>query len=499
VRIATLVGMPRHELPPARRRIVGSTCPAGARSQSRTGRAGLGFVLVAALALSACGSQEPSSEGSTAPGPASAAASDGASAANPSESSARAVDGAAGERSAELLPDEQTRAAAKDAVSEMTLEEKAGQVLLATWSGADPASVDAQITQIEDLHLGGVIVMGANVPTAAGQGTTEQDGAGGGASDVDVEAMRSQNERVGAALSPEERSWPGIIGVDQEGGSVARLAEPLTVWPSAQTVGAADDPELTREAAAGMGAELAGLGFTMDFAPVADVTSPDDAVVQDRAYSDDPEIVSEQTVAAMSGLSDAGLISSPKHFPGHGSVSTDSHVGLPVQQTPVETLKDEDWAPFRAAVDAGAPTIMMGHIAVSDWTDQVPATLEPKAYQALREDLGFQGAVVTDALDMGALKDVVGPGRPVDTGVSTPAGAALQAGADLLVMPEDEAAAHADIVQAVESGAIPQQRLDEAATRVVAMQMSYDQHRDSAPVQPAEPGSHQELVARFDG
>ncbi|WP_271403335.1 glycoside hydrolase family 3 N-terminal domain-containing protein [Kocuria palustris] len=486
--------MPRHELPPARRRIVGSTCPAAARSQSRTGRAGLGLVLAGGLVLSACGSQQAPSEGTTT----SSAASDGASAAGTSESSARS-DYGSGEQAAGVLSDEQTRAAAEEAVSEMTLEEKAGQVLLATWSGADPASVDAQISQIGDLHLGGVIIMGANVPTAEGQGTTEEAGAGGGASNVDVEAMRSQNDRVGAALSPEERSWSGIIGVDQEGGSVARLAEPLTVWPSAQTVGAADDPELTREAAAGMGAELAGLGFTMDFAPVADVTSPDDAVVQDRAYSDDPQIVSEQTVAAMSGLSDAGLISSPKHFPGHGSVSTDSHVGLPVQQTPVDTLKDEDWAPFRAAVDAGAPTIMMGHIAVSDWNDQVPATLEPKAYQALREDLGFQGAVVTDALDMGALKDVVGPGRPVDSGVTTPAGAALQAGADLLVMPEDEAAAHADIVQAVESGAIPQQRLDEAAIRVVAMQMSYDQTQGSAQVEPAEPGSHQELAARFDG
>ena len=118
----------------------------------------------------------------------------------------------------------------------------------------------------------------------------------------------------------------------------------------------------------------------------------EDAVVQDRAYSDDPAVVSEQAVAAMSGLSDAGLISSPKHFPGHGSVSTDSHVALPVQQTPLETLKDEDWAPFQAAVDAGAPTIMMGHIAVSDWNDQVPATLEPKAYRALRDDLGFHGS-----------------------------------------------------------------------------------------------------------
>ncbi|GLU85795.1 hypothetical protein Kosp01_05410 [Kocuria sp. NBRC 114282] len=486
--------MPRHELPPVDRRTPALPDSVAVRVRFRTRRAGLGLVLAGGLALSACGSQQAPSEGTTASG----AASDGASAASPSESSARSEAGS-GEQAAGVLPDERTRAAAEEAVSEMTIEEKAGQVLLATWSGADPASVDAQISQIEDLHLGGVIVMGANVPTADGQGITEEAGAGGGASNVDVGAMRSQNDRVGAALSPGERSWSGIIGVDQEGGSVARLAEPLTVWPSAQTVGAADDPELTREAAAGMGAELAGLGFTMDFAPVADVTSPDDAVVQDRAYSDDPEIVSEQTVAAMSGLSDAGLISSPKHFPGHGSVSTDSHVGLPVQQTPVETLKDEDWAPFRAAVDAGAPTIMMGHIAVSDWTDQVPATLEPKAYQALREDLGFQGAVVTDALDMGALKDVVGPGRPVDSGVTTPAGAALQAGADLLVMPEDEAAAHADIVQAVESGAIPQQRLDDAAARVVAMQMSYDQAQESTPVEPAEPGSHQELAARFGG
>lgn len=494
MRIATLVGMPRHELPPVDRRTPALPDSVAVRARFRTRRAGLGLVLAGGLALSACGSQQAPSEGTTASG----AASDGASAASPSESSARSEAGS-GQQAAGLLPDEQTRAAAEEAVSEMTLEEKAGQVLLATWSGADPASVDAQISQIEDLHLGGVIVMGANVPTAYGQGITEEAGAGGGASDVDVEAMRSQNERVGAALSPAERSWSGIIAVDQEGGSVARLGEPLTVWPAAQTVGAADDPGLTRQAAAGMGAELAGLGFTMDHAPVADVTTPSDAVIRDRAYSDDPEVVSEQAVAAVGGLTDAGMISSPKHFPGHGSVSTDSHVGLPVQEASLETLAESEWLPFQAVIDAGAPSIMMGHIAVSQWSAEVPASLEPKAYETLREDLGFQGAVVTDALDMGALKDVVGPGRPVDTGVSTPAGAALQAGADLLVMPEDEAAAHADIVQAVESGAIPQQRLDEAATRVVAMQMSYDQHRDSAPVEPAEPGSHRELAARFEG
>ncbi len=398
-----------------------------------------------------------------------------------------------------MLPDEQTRAEAERAVSGMSVEEKAGQVLVATWDGADPAAVDAQVEQIDELHLGGVIVMGSNIPTATGQGTTQEAGAGGGASDVDVEAMRSQNERMSEALADDERSWPGIISVDQEGGTVTRLGAPLTVWPAAQAIGAADDPELTREASAALGSELAGLGFTMDHAPVADVTTPGDAVIRDRAYSDDPAEVGEHAAAAVLGLSDAGVVSSPKHFPGHGSVTTDSHVGLPVQETEPEQLAEVDWAPFRDVVDAGAPSIMMGHIAVSAWDAEVPATLEPQAYEALREDLGFEGAAVTDALNMGAVTDAVGPGRPVDRGVGTPAGAALQAGADLLLMPEDEEAAHRDIVQAVESGAIPQQRLDEAAARVVAMQMAGAAQAESAPVEPSDLGAHRELASRFEG
>lgn len=484
--------MPRHD-PPA---VPGP--PAHPVSPARR-RAGLGIVLAGALALSACGGDPRSAAGASSDDTAqesSAAPSAGGSA------SARAgespSDGSSGDQDRAAAPDERTRAAAEEAVSQMTLQEKAGQVLVATWDGADPGSVDAQIQQIDDLHLGGVIVMGSNIPTATGQGITEEAGAGGGATGIDVEAMRSQNDRVADALG-EDRDWSGIISVDQEGGPVTRLAEPLTVWPSAAVIGAAGDVAATREAAAGMGSELAGLGFTMDHAPVADVTTPGDAVIRDRAYGDDPGEVGEHVAAAVQGLSDAGIASSPKHFPGHGSVTTDSHVGLPVQETGVERLADVDWTPFQAAVDAGAPAIMMGHIAVSDWDAAVPATLEPRAYRALREDLGFQGVAVTDALNMGAVTDVVGPGRAVDTGVSTPAGAALQAGADLLLMPEDEAAAHADIVQAVESGAIPQDRLDEAAARVVAMQMAHDQVVGSAPVAPSEPGSHRDLAARFGG
>lgn len=464
-----------------------------------------GAALTAAIGLSGClQAQGPAPAASSGPpsgsasGPASEAsggsAEPGTAAPSPGAGDAAPVQGGSG-----TLPDQATRTEAEQAVAGMSVEEKAGQVLVATWDGADPGAVDAQIEQIDDLHLGGVIVMGSNVPTATGQGTTEQAGAEGGAQGVDVEAMAGQNRRVGEALAGDDRAWPGIISVDQEGGPVARLGAPLTQWPAASAIGAAGDPVLTREAASGLASELAGLGFTMDHAPVADVTTPGDAVILERAYGDDPEAVAEQVTAAVGGFQDAGLISSPKHFPGHGSVTTDSHVGLPVQQKTPEQLAETDWKPFRAAAEAGAPSIMMGHIAVDAWDPEVPATLEPQAYQALREDVGFEGVAVTDALNMGAVTDVVGPGQAVDTGVSTPAGAALQAGADLLLMPEDEQTAHRDIVQAVASGAIPQQRLDEAAARVVAMQMAYAQHRETAPVGPSEPGSRTELAARLQG
>lgn len=417
--------------------------------------------------------------------------------ASPQESPDDAPSGSASaSASASSSPDPEaaTQAAAEQAVSEMTLEQKAGQVLVATWDGADPAAVEAQIAQIEELELGGVIIMGSNVPTATGEGTTEAHGAGGGARGVDPQAMTAQNERLAAALAGDQRSWPGIISVDQEGGPVTRLGSPLTQWPAAAVIGAAEDPEQTRSAAGSLGSELTRLGFTMDHAPVADVTTPQDVVIEERAYSDDPQAVAEQVAAAVRGFRDAGIVSSPKHFPGHGSVGTDSHVGLPLQERTPQQLAAADWKPFRAAVEAGAPSIMMGHIAVAAWDPKVPATLQPQAYQALRDDLGFEGVAVTDALNMGAVTEIVGPGRAVDTGVSTPAGAALQAGADLLLMPADEAAAHRDIVRSVESGAIPQERLDEAAARVVAMQMDYASRTEEAPVPPAEPGEHQDVA-----
>ncbi|GAA3697976.1 hypothetical protein GCM10022377_08610 [Zhihengliuella alba] len=381
-------------------------------------------------------------------------------------------------------PLESTLEEAGAAVSGMTAEEKAGQVLVQFYSGTDP---DRAIALAEQLHLGGSIIMGDNVPQ-------NRDG-------VDTEALTATTHALHAASG---RDWPAIVGVDQEGGTVARLRAPLTEWPVPMAFGAADDPELTARAQQAMATDLGVLGFTMNFSPDADVTAgPQDPVIGARSYGSDPALVAEHALAAVDGSLAAGVLPTLKHFPGHGSVTTDSHVGLPVQEASLEELRERDWGPFRAGVpgggagaegtgeasgtgadgesggepgggpgeaqgrlgeETGAPVVMMGHIAVTAVDPGVPASLSAAAYDVLRDPdagIGFEGVAVTDALNMGALAET--PGDPAVN--------ALAAGADLLLMPPDVARSHAAIVAAVEDGTVPQERLDEAATRVVALMM----------------------------
>nr|WP_196837242.1 glycoside hydrolase family 3 protein [Zhihengliuella flava] len=337
----------------------------------------------------------------------------------------------------------------------MTAEEKAGQVLVQYYTGQDPA---AALAAAEELHLGGVIIMGDNVPT-----TTLDDGGAGadvGQLEETISAFRDTMEAG--------RDWPAIVGIDQEGGRVARLEAPLTEWPTPMAFGAADDTELTAKAQRALASDLAGLGFTMNFSPDADVTiGAADPVIGARSYSSDAARVAEHAHAAVGGSLAAGVLPSLKHFPGHGSVTTDSHVGLPVQSATREGLMERDWAPFlqpegqEAGPGAAAPMVMVGHIAVDALEPGVPSSLSAAAYGALREDVGFEGVAVTDALNMGALADTA----------SNPAATALAAGADLLLMPVDVRSAHAAILAGLEDGTIPAERLDEAATRVVAMMM----------------------------
>ncbi|WP_309484142.1 glycoside hydrolase family 3 N-terminal domain-containing protein [Pseudarthrobacter sp. NS4] len=346
----------------------------------------------------------------------------------------------------------------------MTTEEKAGQVLLPFFRGRE---VEAHAAAIERLHLAGSIIMGDNVPKDP-QGK------------LDLAGMAAINHRLAQATLADGDPWPGMVAVDQEGGLVARLGAPLTEWPAPMSYGAAGNETLTREAGQGLAGELVPLGFNVDFAPDTDVTiGPMDPTIGARSMSADPAAVAVHGVAFSRGMLAAGVLPAVKHFPGHGSVTADSHISLPLQPAAIEELRGRDWKPFQAAIDAGMPMVMTGHIAVTALEPGVPASLSAHTYAALR-GLGFNGVAVTDALNMGAVAKQY-PG-------GTAAVMALAAGADLLLMPVDVAQAHAAIVGAVQSGSLPAERLDEAARRVATM-MLWQGRRASAAGTPAGSGA----------
>ena len=329
--------------------------------------------------------------------------------------------------------------AARTAVAAMSLEQVAGQVLVARYWETDPAAAGQLVTQ---WNLGGVILMDENIESR--------------------EQVAASAAAVHAAVLASGRPWPGIVAVDQEGGRVERLRGLVAPLPAFATFGGAG-PDATRSAFGGLGAELRALGITMDMAPVADVTiGPDDPTIGDRSASTDPQVVSVVALAAGRGLLDAGVVPVLKHFPGHGSVTVDSHLALPVQPAPLGVLEARELVPFRSGVAAGLPVVMIGHLDMAQLEPGVPASLSAATYRLLREDLGFEGVAVTDSLAMGAVPRPA-PGQE--------AVAALVAGADLVLMPWDVATAHPAIVAAVRDGRLSMERLTEAAERVVALQM----------------------------
>ncbi|MFW2512995.1 glycoside hydrolase family 3 N-terminal domain-containing protein [Demequina sp. SO4-13] len=328
--------------------------------------------------------------------------------------------------------------AALATASGLSLADAAGQVIVASVSSPSPEATE---TLVADLALGGVIVMADAV--------TDGDG------------VRAVTAAAQAGAAAEGRDWGALVGVDQEGGTVSRLRGLMPDLPSFMAAGAASDKDAVRSAFGQAGVDMGAMGFTVDFAPVADATvGLADPTIRARSAGSDVARVSATVNAAFAGLIDGGLVPVVKHFPGHGSVAQDSHQVLPVQRETLAGLEERDLAPFASAVDAGAPAVMMAHVALPEW-GAGPATLEPAAYAYLRDELGFDGVAVTDALNMGAIQDTHGPGQA--------AVAALAAGADLLLMPPDARVARDAIVTAVEDGTVPRERLDEAAARTILL------------------------------
>lgn len=404
---------------------------------SRTGH--LTAALALGLLLSACGSADPDEPAATSTPEASPTV---------SETAVEPID---------LGPTDQEQQQAAEIVSGMSRKQQAGQVIVARYQGTEPP-----IGLVNDLHLGGVIVMGDNVG--------------------DVGTLAERNQRLADSVDSEV---PLVIAVDQEGGIVARVGAPATEFPTFMSHGSARDESLTRAAAAASGRELRALGFTMVYAPVADVTiGPSDPTIGSRAASSDPDLVAAAVVAAAEGYDDAGIVSVTKHFPGHGSVPADSHEQLPVQTRTAEQLAASDLVPFEAAVEVSTPSVMVAHIDVREVDPGTPASLSSTVIDGmLRDELGYQGLVSTDALDMGAIVENYGS---ADAAVR-----ALKAGADVLLMPVDPGAARDAVVEAVKSGRVPPARLTEAAERMVATMLH--QQATADPSGPDEVGANSDV------
>lgn len=271
-----------------------------------------------------------------------------------------------------------------------------------------------------------------------------------------------------AALSAQLRavSPAVLVATDEEGGDVTRLAH-LTgsPYPGNAALGAVDDPALTRAVYASIGADLITAGVNLNLAPVVDVNTADDnPIIGTRSFGAEPGHVARHAAAAVVGLQSAGVSACAKHFPGHGATVTDSHLELPTIDAPLDVLRERDLPPFAAAVEAGVRSIMTAHIRLPALTGGMPATFSRAALvDLLRGELGFAGAVITDALEMRGAAGAAGS-------IGNAAVLALAGGADLLCIGADVGPAltgrvATEIVAAIDDGRLSLARLEEAVGR----------------------------------
>ena len=264
-----------------------------------------------------------------------------------------------------------------------------------------------------------------------------------------------------------------LVSVDEEGGDVTRLHYPTgSNQPGNAVLGRLDDTALTRESAAAIGHELTALGINLDLAPVVDVNSaPDNPVIGVRSFGADAAHVARHTVAAVEGLQSQGVAACAKHFPGHGDTVTDSHLALPRVDAPADVLEVRELEPFRAAVAAGVACVMTSHVVVTAIDPDRPSTFSPTMLGGvLRGRLGFDGVIVSDALDMA--------GASAETGIPEAAVRALDAGCDLLctgseTTEQDYLAIVDAVVAAVESGRLAHARVADAAARVERLRRAF--------------------------
>jgi beta-N-acetylhexosaminidase len=278
---------------------------------------------------------------------------------------------------------------------------------------------------------------------------------------IEAPEQVAELSRDAQSLATELPLW---VSVDQEGGRVARLKAPFTVWPPMATLGRSGDPALATRFAAALADELRAVGITLDYAPVLDIhTNPKNPIIGDRALGETAEMVATLGAAVVRGLQDNGVAACGKHFPGHGDTAVDSHLELPLVEHPPDRIRRVECVPFRAAIKAGVAFIMTAHILVPSLDQERPATLSRRiVYDLLRDELDFGGVILSDDLEMKAIA--------ATWAVPEAAVLAIAAGCDgLLICSGDvelQARTLEALVHAVEDGKIPYKRLEDAQKRL---------------------------------
>lgn len=334
----------------------------------------------------------------------------------------------------------------------LTLEQKVGQLFIVR-----PDALDLTLSQetINDAHADGVTAVTNDM-----RKTLQQYPVGGICQFGKNIESPSQLARFNADLQAASAT-PLLIAVDEEGGLIARLANNdafnLPRYASAAAVGASGDPADAREMGQTIGSYLKTYGFNMDFAPDADVnTNPDNPIIGERAFSSDAATAAQMAAAAADGLRENGILPTLKHFPGHGDTAEDSHTDLAVTYKTREELENCELLPF--AADTGLHAVMVGHIAAPNVTgDMTPATLSPTLIGMIPD--AENALIVTDSLAMDAITAAYTPGEA--------AVLAIQAGCDVLLMPNSLPEAYAAVLDAVQNGTISEARLDKSVNKIL--------------------------------
>lgn len=334
----------------------------------------------------------------------------------------------------------------KEQLDSLTMEEKIGQMVIVGIEGVGISDHEKQM--IKNNHVGGIILFQRNIANANQMLSLIND----------LKKTNSTNK------------VPLFLSLDEEGGIVTRMPDEINKLPASAKVGESNDSDFAFQIGKVLGQELKSFGMNMDFAPVLDINSnPNNPVIGERAFGTNPEIVSKMGIQTMKGIQSQNVISVVKHFPGHGDTSVDSHMGLPIVNHDLDRLEDFELKPFASAIQNGADAVMIAHILLPKIDPNYPASLSHTVItNILRNDLQFEGIVITDDMTMGAIINNYDLGKA--------AVASINAGSDIVLVChslENEKQVIDALTSAVTAGTIPMGRVNESVYRILKLKQKY--------------------------